>query len=70
MKGLLAPLSTHEEAALRKIGFGAEDPLEPSHLSRLRQLELVEWSGSAWRLTPLGHRRCAILAVDSKGAAA
>ena len=25
MRGMLAPLSTHEEATLRKIGFGSSD---------------------------------------------
>ncbi|HZX87289.1 MAG TPA: hypothetical protein VFF19_27200 [Reyranella sp.] len=39
---MLAPLSTHEEATLRKIGFGSSEPLEPAHVRRLLQLELIE----------------------------
>jgi hypothetical protein len=57
MKSLLAPLSRAEESALRKIGFGASDPIEPAHLRRLLQLELIEWTGYAWRLTAVGRRR-------------
>lgn len=57
MRGMLAPLSPHEEGALRKIGFGSEDRLEPAHARRLLQLELVEWAGHTWRLTPVGRRR-------------
>jgi hypothetical protein len=57
MRGMLAPLSAHEEAALRKVGFGSGDSVEPVHLRRLLQLELVEWTGHAWRLTPVGRRR-------------
>jgi hypothetical protein len=57
MRGLLAPLSTHEEAALRKIGFGSDNPLEPRHVRRLLQLELIAWDGGRWSLTELGRRR-------------
>ena len=57
MRSMLSPLSPHEEAALRKIGFGGSDPLEPSHIRRLLQLELVEWGGHAWHLTPVGRER-------------
>ena len=64
MRGMLAPLSTHEEGALRKIGFGSEDPLEPAHVRRLLQLELVEWAGHTWRLTPVGRRRYETLVTD------
>jgi hypothetical protein len=57
MKSLLALLSRHEEATLRKIGFGVDDPLEQAHVRRLLQLELIEWVGGSWRLTPVGRRR-------------
>jgi hypothetical protein len=57
MRGMLAPLTTHEEAALRKIGFGGDDPLEPSHVRRLLHLELIAWNGGRWRVTELGRRR-------------
>jgi hypothetical protein len=64
MRGMLAPLSTHEEAALRKIGFGNSDPLAPAHLRRLLHLELVEWAGHTWRLTHVGRRRYESLVVE------
>ena len=54
MRGMLAPLSTHEEAALRKIGFGSDDPLEPSHVRHLLELELIAWRGGRWTVTELG----------------
>ena len=57
MRGILAPLSTHEEAALRKIGFGSDNPLEPRHVRRLLQLELIAWDGGRWTLTELGRGR-------------
>ena len=66
MRGLLAPLSPHEEAALRKIGFGGDDPLEPSRLRRLLQLELIEWDGASWRLTAVGRRRYDGLVVQQR----
>lgn len=65
MRGLLAPLSTHEEAALRKVGFGSADSLEPAHVRRLLQLELIERVGCAWRLTPLGRRRYDALVCET-----
>ena len=61
MKGLLAPLSPHEETALRKIAVGSTDSLDPAHVRRLRQLELVEDHGPVWRLTPLCPRRHELL---------
>jgi hypothetical protein len=57
MRAILALLSTHEEAALRKIGFGSSDPLAPSHVRRLLQLDLVEWGSHCWQLTPAGRQR-------------
>ena len=64
MRGLLAPLSTHEETTLRKIGFGSADPLDPAHVRRLLQLELIEWTGHRWRLTAVGRRRYESLVSD------
>jgi hypothetical protein len=62
MRGMRAALSTHEEAALRKIGFGSSDELEP--VRRLLQLELIEWIGHRLRLTAVGRQRYEILVVD------
>ena len=64
MKAMLAQLSPHEEAALRRIGFGRSDPLEPAHVRRLLQLELVEWIDHSWRLTPVGRRRHDSLVIE------
>ena len=69
MKGILAPLSPHEETALRKIAVGS-DCLDPAHLRRLHQLGLVENAGGTWRLTALGARRHDLLmnAADAPAA--
>jgi hypothetical protein len=70
MKGMLAPLSPHEETALRKIAVGSDDTLDPAHLRRLHQLGLVENEGRAWRLTATGARRHDLLmnAADASAA--
>jgi hypothetical protein len=65
MKSMLAPLSPHEEAALRKVGFCSKDSLEPAHLRRLVGLQLVEWTGQFWQLTLLGRQRHASLVGDA-----
>jgi len=57
MRGMLAPLNRHEEAALRKIGLGIKETIEPIHLRRLQQLELVQWDGHSWQLTGVGRQR-------------
>lgn len=57
MRAMLALLSQYEETALRKIANGSDDPLENSHVRRLQRLELIEWSGDAWQLTPIGRQR-------------
>ena len=67
MRGLEALLSRHEEAALRKIGFGLIDALEPEHVRRLLQLELIEWHGGNWHLTRLGLQRYETLVVNRFG---
>jgi len=70
MKGMLAPLSPHEETALRKIAVGSDDPLDPAHVRRLHQLGLVENDGGTWRLTALGARRHALLRTAADASAA
>lgn len=65
MRGKVVSLSPHEEAALRKVGFGCSDPLEPLHIRRLLQLELIEWNGRGWRLTAVGRERYEALVVDA-----
>lgn len=67
MRGLDALLSRHEEAALRKIGFGLIDALEPEHVRRLLQLELIELNCGRWHLTTLGRQRYETLVVDRGG---
>ena len=57
MSGMLAALSPHEENTFRRIHFGAEGDLDPAHVRRLLQLELVEWTGAAWRVTAMGRQR-------------
>jgi hypothetical protein len=51
---MLAPLSAREEAALRKIGFGSDEPLDLAHARHLQQLELIAWNGGRWTVTELG----------------
>jgi hypothetical protein len=65
MRGKVAPLSPHEEVTLRKIGLGCSDPLEPSHIRRLLQLELIEWNSRSWRLTAVGRERYQALVADA-----
>lgn len=64
MRGMLAPLSPHEEIALRKVGYGDRGPLEPDHIRRLSQLDLIEWDGSRWTLTATGEQRHAAVTSD------
>jgi hypothetical protein len=54
MRSMLAPLSPHEEAALRKIGFGSAGDLDAAYLRRLLDLQLIEWTGLTWQLSPVG----------------
>ena len=68
MRGILAPLSPHEEITLRRValGFGARDHLPLQHVRRLEQLELIEEAGGALRLTELGLQRYATLERPTK----
>lgn len=64
MRGMLAPLSPHEATALAKIGFGGGGPLDPEHIRRLLQLELIEWNGWRWALTETGRKRYDSMVCD------
>jgi hypothetical protein len=59
-RGLLAALSPHEQAALRRVanGISKPDQLRPPDVARLKQLALVEEQDGRIRLTPLGTERC------------
>jgi hypothetical protein len=70
MRGMLAPLSPHEEAALRKIGLGRDSPLQPDHVRRLLLLELIDWNGWRWSLTETGRSRYDTLVCADTGKAA
>ena len=65
MRGMLAPLSPHEETTLRRIAFGSEGALEPVHIRRLLKLDLIEWTDWRWQLTSLGRRRHDALVAES-----
>ena len=58
-RGLLAPLSPHEEVTLRRVALGIADPAElPARdVERLKSLMLVEEHGAALRLTAVGKQR-------------
>ena len=57
MRGLLAPLSSHEEVTLRQVAMGSTQELPAQHLKRLEQLKLIVSSGGGYQLTPLGRQR-------------
>jgi hypothetical protein len=63
MRGILAPLSPHEEITLRRValGFGWQDHLPSQHIQRLEQLALIEKADGTYRLTDLGLQRYASL---------
>jgi hypothetical protein len=63
MRGILAPLSPHEEITLRRValGFGRRDLLPEQHVRRLEQLALVDGADGVLRLTELGLQRYASL---------
>jgi hypothetical protein len=58
-RGLLAPLSPNEHAALRRVAGGISKPkhLRPSSVARLKRLALVEENEGRIRLTALGKER-------------
>ncbi len=55
-RGLRAPLSPHEELALRRVATGTAPPSSPE-LDRLKKLGLVEDGDVAVRLTEAGRER-------------
>jgi hypothetical protein len=69
-RGLLAPLSPNEQAALRRVADGISKPkdLRPSSVARLKLLALVEESEGRIRLTPLGQERYRAEARPGAGA--
>jgi hypothetical protein len=58
-RGLLAPLSPHEEVTLRREALGIAEPSElpAKDVERLKALVLVEEHGAGLRLTPTGKER-------------
>jgi hypothetical protein len=58
-RGLLVELSPNEETAWRRIAQGImlTTDMEPRHLSRLKQLALIEEAGTDLKLTDVGRRR-------------
>jgi len=68
MRGILAPLSPHEEITLRRValGFGLRDHLPSQHVVRLEQLALIEETDGTLRLTELGLQRYAKLERPTK----
>jgi hypothetical protein len=68
MRGILAPLSPHEEITLRRValGFGRRDHLPDQHIRRLEQLALIEEANGVLRLTELGLQRYAGLQMEHR----
>lgn len=66
MKGMIAPLSPKEENTFRRMHFGPEGHLDPLHVRRLEQLDLIEREAGSWRLTAMGIHRYEKLA-DTDG---
>lgn len=58
-RGLLVPLSSHEQTALQQVASGISEPndLRATSLARLKMLALVEESEGLIRLTALGTQR-------------
>ena len=70
-RGLLAPLSPNEHAALRRVAGGISKPkhLSPTSVTRLKRLALIEESEGRIRLTALGKARCLADVGPGSGAA-
>ena len=68
-RGLLAPLSPHEEVTLRRvaIGIGKLADLPARDVERLKVLLLVEESGGGLRLTPAAGRERYLALPHSDG---
>ena len=58
-RGLLAPLSPHEEVTLRRVALGIVNPVDlPARdVERLKSLLLIEDNSAGLRLTPAGKKR-------------
>jgi hypothetical protein len=58
-RGLLAPLSPHEEVTLRRVAIGIANPADfpAKDVERLKALMLVEEYEAALRLTAVGKQR-------------
>jgi hypothetical protein len=58
-RGLLAQLSPHERTTLRRIANGDDrsGTINPSHLTQLLSLALIEEKASMYFLTALGRKR-------------
>jgi hypothetical protein len=58
-RGLLAPLSPHDEVTLRRVALGIANPadLPAKDTERLKALLLIEEHGGGLRLTPVGKKR-------------
>jgi predicted transcriptional regulator len=65
-RGLQVELSPNEETALQRIAQGVmpTNDMEQHHLARLKQLALIEETGTDFKLTDLGKRR-----LEMRGAA-
>ena len=64
-RGLVAPLSPNEEITLRRVAHGVVEvkTLLPAHLSRLKNLALIEELAGALSVTDLGQQRLSTLSV-------
>jgi predicted transcriptional regulator len=62
-RGLLVEFSPNEETALQRIAQGVmlTMDMQERHLVRLKQLALIEETGTDFKLTALGRRRLALL---------
>ena len=66
-RGLLVELSPNKETALQRIAQGMmlTVDMEAHHLVRLKQLALIEETGTDFKLTDLGRHRFAMRGTAS-----
>ena len=66
-RGLLVELSPNEETALQRIAQGMmpTTDMKAHHLVRLKQLALIEETGTDFKLTDLGRHRFAMRGTAS-----
>jgi hypothetical protein len=60
-RGLLVELGPNEETALQRIAQGVMLTMDMEARYRLKQLALIEETGTDFKLTALGRRRLALL---------